>query len=247
MAVIRQSQADRIVRDAIVLDLGDLTRQADQVRTRAKADAEAILTQAAAERQRLIAGAREEGRAQGLEEGRKQGREEGKKEGAAAALVERRDALSKLEAAWGAALEGFSRERDEMYLEARQDVLALAVTMGERITRRKVEVDPTVVAGQMEAVLELLAAPTKLTLAVGPQDEPLAREALPQLLAKFSAAKHVDIVTDASLTPGSCVARSGAGGQVDASIPTQLDRMVAALMPGASPVSERHGTQEGST
>src|SRR3954471_5619644 len=107
MAVLRQSQAQRIAHDAIVLDLGDLSRQADGVRARARADAEAILGAAATERQRLLAGAREEGLARGLEEGRKTGAEEGRKAGFDAALAERREALAKLEASWGTALDEF--------------------------------------------------------------------------------------------------------------------------------------------
>jgi flagellar biosynthesis/type III secretory pathway protein FliH len=247
MAVIRQSEAHRIARDAIVLDLGDLSRQAEGVRARAMADAEAILTKAASERQRLLAGARDEGLARGLEEGRGQGFEAGRKEGAAAALAERREALQKLETAWAAALEEFTRERERMLLDARQDVLKLAVMMGERIARRAVELDPSLITAQLEAVLGLLARPTRLTLAVGPADEALAREAVPALMARFPTAQHVDIVIDPSLTPGSCIARTAGGGTIDASIPTQLDRMVAALMPNATDraaIGERASPEE---
>lgn len=232
MAVLRQSQAQRIAHDAIVLDLGDLSRQADGVRARARADAEAILSAAAAERQRLLAGARDEGFAKGLEEGRKKGTEEGRKAGLDAALAERRESLAKLEVSWGAALEEFTRQREQMLLEARQDVLALAVMMGERITKRTVEIDASVVAAQIEAVLALLARPTRLTIAVSPPDEALVREAMPQLLARFPSAQHAEVVVDQALTPGSCVARTSTGGAIDATIPTQLDRMISALMPG---------------
>jgi flagellar assembly protein FliH len=247
MAVLRQSQAERIAHDAIVLDLGDLTRQADGVRARARADAEAILSAAAAERQRLLAGAREEGFARGLEEGTKQGTEEGRKAGLDAALAERREALAKLEASWGAALEEFTRVRERMLLEARQDVLALAVMMGERITKRTVEMDPLVITAQLESVLALLARPTRLTIAVGPSDEALAREAMPQFMARFPAAQHVEIAVDQSLTSGSCVARTSAGGTIDATIPTQLDRMVAALMPGGPRGAGRAADASGPT
>jgi flagellar assembly protein FliH len=245
MAVIRQSEAHRIVKDAIVLDLGDLSRQAEGVRTRAKADAEAMLTKAAAERSKLISGAREEGLAQGLAKGRAEGFEAGKKQGYDAALAERRELLKKLDAAWAAALEEFSRERDRMLLEARQDVLRLAVLMGERVTKRKVELDPTVIVGQMEAVLTLLAKPTRLTVAIAPGDEALAREAMPEMMAKFSAAQHIDLIVDASMQPGSCVARTAAGGTFDASIPAQLDRMVAALMPAGRKEGGEEGRNEG--
>lgn len=233
MAVLRQADAVRIARDAIVLDLGDLARQGEQVRARAKADAEGILTRAAAERQKMLAGARDEGLTLGLAEGRKKGMEEGRKEGAAAALVEQRGSLQKLEAAWSAALDDFIQQREGVLLEARQDVLRLAVMMGERITKRKIEVDPSVVVGQLEAALALLAHPTRLTMAVSPADEALAKEAMPGLMSRLPSAQHVDLVIDPALTQGSCIARTGAGGMIDASIPTQLDRMVAALMPPA--------------
>jgi flagellar assembly protein FliH len=235
MAVIRQSEAQRVTRDAIVLDLGDLTRQADGLKARAKADAEAILTAAALDRQKLLAGARDEGLVKGLEEGRRQGTEEGRRQGIEAALAERRERLTALEASWGSALDEFTRERERMLLEARQDVLRLAVMMGEKITKRTLEVDPTVIAGQMEAVLALLARPTRLTIAIAPSDEALAREAMPGLIARFTAAQHIDLIVDASLAQGSCVARTSGGGTIDATIPAQLDRMVEALLPGASP------------
>ncbi len=243
MAVIRQSDAHRIVKDAIVLDLGDLSRQAEGVRTRAKADAEAMLTKAAAERSKLITGAREEGLAQGLAKGgRKQGFEAGKKAGAGRGSGGSGEVLKKLDAAWAAALEEFGRERERMLLEARQDVLRLAVLMGERVTKRTVQLDPSVIVGQLEAVLSLLAKPTRLTVAIAPGDEGLAREAMPDLMAKFSAAQHIDLIVDQAMQPGSCVARTAAGGTFDASIPAQLDRMVAALMPGGRKEARKAGT-----
>jgi flagellar biosynthesis/type III secretory pathway protein FliH len=104
--------------------------------------------------------------------------------------------------------------------------------MGERVTKRTVQLDPTVIVGQLEAVLTLLAKPTRLTVAIAPGDETLAREAMPDLMAKFSAAQHIDLIVDQAMQPGSCIARTAAGGTFDASIPAQLDRMVAALMPG---------------
>jgi flagellar biosynthesis/type III secretory pathway protein FliH len=247
MAVLRQSQAERIARDAVVLDLGDLSRQGQGILARAKADAEAILKQAAAERQKLLAGARDEGLAKGMEEGKKKGTEEGRRLGQEAGLAERREALAKLEAAWTAALEDFQRERERMLLDARQDVVRLAVMMGERIVKRTLELDASVVLAQIEAVLSQLAKPTKLTLTVAPTDEALAREAMPGLWARFPAAQHVDFRVDAAIAPGSCIAHTGSGGAIDATIPTQLDRMVAALMPGGSKGGSEERRDEGPT
>ncbi len=233
MAVIRQSQAHRIVQDAIVLDLGDLTRQGEQVRALAKEQADAILAKAQADRQRLLASGKDEGFAKGHAEGLAKGLEEGRKQGHDAALAERRQALDALLAGWSAAVEAFERDRDRLLQEARADVLRLAVMMGERITRRTVEVDPHVITAQLEAVLALLSQPTRLTISINPDDEALARESLPTLLARLSAAHHVDLRPDPALPRGSCTASTQGGGRIDASIPTQLDRMVAALLPAA--------------
>jgi flagellar assembly protein FliH len=231
MAVIRQAQADRIVKDAIVLDLGDLSRQGELIRARAQEQAEAILAEARAERERLLASAHAEGFARGHAEGMAKGIEEGTTQGREAAAAERRQELDALLRGWTEALRAFEQERDRLLREAREDVLRLAVMMGERITRRKIEVDPQVVVAQLEAVLALLAQPTRLSIAVNPEDEALAKEALPGLLDRFTCARHADLRADPSLPRGSCAATTQGGGRLDASIPTQLERMVAALLP----------------
>ena len=244
MAIIRQSQAHRIVQDAIVLDLGDLSRQGEQVRARAKADAEALLTKAADERQKLISTGKEEGFAKGYADGLAKGVAEGTKKGHEAAIAERRQQLETLAVGWTAALEAFEQERDRMLLEARQDIVRLAIMLGERITRRKIETDPLVVQSQLENVLSLLAQPTRLAVSVNPDDEALAREALPSLMSRYTAAQHIDVKGDPSLARGSCTATTSGGGRIDASIPTQLDRMIQALLPGhvAEPPPSADGT-----
>lgn len=239
MAVIRQSLAERVVQDAIVLDLGDLSRQGEQVRARAMAEAESMLSRAQTERQKLLASAKDEGFKHGHAEGFSKGLDEGLKKGYEAAMAERQAQLDTLTAGWAAALAKFEEERDRMLLEAREDLVRLAVMLGERVTRRKIEVDPGVVLSQLEGVLSLLAQPTRLAVSVNPEDEALAREALPPLMARFPAAQHVDLRADPALERGSCTALTAGGGRVDASIPTQLDRIVRALLPAAGEGGDR--------
>lgn len=231
MALIRQSLADTVARDAVVLDLGDLVRQGDQIRARARAEAERIVAEARAERERLLAGAAEEGRreglAKGLEEGRKNGEEAGKREALAAAA----DRLKALEERWGAALAGFESQRDEMLLEARTDVLRLALLAAEKVTKRAIEMRPEAAADQLSGVLSLLTNPTRLVVAVHPDDVALVREALPALSERFASASHAEVAAADGLDRGSCVVRTGSGGTIDASIRTQLERIVRAVLP----------------
>lgn len=234
MALIRQSSTGTITRDAVVLDLGDLSRQGEQLKTRARAEADRIVAEAKAERERLLAGAAEEGRAAGHAKGLEQGQREGHEAGRQAALAEMKQRLATLEAAWTAALAKFEAERDLMLLEARHDVLRLACVGAELATKRAVRVEPDRVIDQVAAVLALISKPTRLTLSVHPDDRALVEEAIPAMASKYSAATHVEIATSDALDRGSCVARTGTGGEIDASIRTQLERIIESLMPEAA-------------
>jgi flagellar biosynthesis/type III secretory pathway protein FliH len=232
VAMIRRADQNEAARDAMVLDLGDLFRQGEAIKAAAKDQAAAILAAAKAERARLIAGAVAEGRAQGLAKGLEEGRAKGQADGVAQAVAAQREALEAVEKAWLAALESFSAARDQMLMEARKDVLQLALLIARRVTHRAIEVDESVVEDQLAATLALVSRPTRLVITVSPDDLERARGALPVLLERFGNAAHATVTGDASLARGSCVARAEAGGEIDASIGTQLDRIAAALVPG---------------
>lgn len=233
MALIRQANAREIARDAVVLDLGDLARQGEHLRLVARREAERILSEARAERDRLIATAAAEGREQGLKEGREQGIREGTTAGREAALTEARARLAQLEKSFGDLLGAFEGVRQGLLLEARKDVLAFAVLAAEKITKRQVLLDRAIATEQVGAILALLAKPTKLRIGVSAEDEAMVKAALPELTRRFGASEDIELIVDASLSRGSVVARTPGGGRLDATIETQLARMVEAAMPGA--------------
>jgi flagellar biosynthesis/type III secretory pathway protein FliH len=242
MAMIRQASAVAMARDAVVLDLGDLKRQADHIRARARSEAELIVARARAQREQILAGAAEEGRAAGYASGLEEGRAVGLAAGRAAAIDETKSVLAALDQAWSTSLQEFLDARDTLLAEARHDVLRLAVRMGERITRRVLALNPAIVAEQLAAVLAILLRPTRLVVTVNPDDLPLLRESLPSLAARFESASHVELVPDARLARGSCIARCAANGrsgagEIDASIDVQLQRIIETLLPGRPPAA----------
>jgi flagellar biosynthesis/type III secretory pathway protein FliH len=241
MALIRQSLANTVARDAVVLDLGDLVRQGEALKAKARAEADRIVAEAKAERARLVAGAAEEGRKEGLARGLEEGRRQGEASGRAEALAAAAEALKKLDARWSAALAEFEGARETMLLGARQDVLRLALAAAEMVTKRAIALRPEAAADQLAAVLGLIMRPTRLTVSVHPDDAALVREALPGLTERFAAAAHAEVAADAGLERGSCVARTGTGGVIDASVRTQLERIVEALLPGVRAVDEAGG------
>ncbi|MBM4108072.1 MAG: hypothetical protein FJ255_04580 [Phycisphaerae bacterium] len=231
MALIRGSNTGVSLKDAIALNLGDVTREAESVVARARQEAERVLADAAAQRRRMIESASAEGAALGHAEGLARGREQGSAAGHAQALAEFRQRLADLESAWGQTLGWLTGERARLLADARTDVVRLAARLAETLTKRRLDLDPALVIDQVEAVLRLVAKPTALRIAVHPEDERLLRDAMPGLLARLPMADHVDLATDASLRRGSCVATTVGGGTFDASIQGQLERIAEALLP----------------
>lgn len=231
MAVIKHAERDRLARHAVVLDLGDLRRAAEALEAEAKAKARSIVEEAEAERRRLIDGAAEEGRRAGHAEGLAAGLAEGRAQGREEALARHAEEFRRLAESWSLALAEFERRREDLLLDARGQVIALAVAIAERITRRVIRLDATVVQDQLRAALGLAVNPSRLVVRSHPDDAALLREVMSGLADRLGGGEHASFETDESLSRGSVVLAMDHG-EVDASIETQLNRIVEALLPG---------------
>lgn len=242
MAVLKLSNSADMLKDAVVLDLGDLRRQGEAIMAQARERAAAAIKAGEAERARLIADAAAVGHAQGLEQGRAEGFARGLEEGRAAGLAERREALERLDRAWTESLGAFTAARERLLDEAGRDVVLLAARLAERVVKRAVALDPSIVQDQLRAVLGLVMRPSRVSIRIHPDDRALATDALPGIVAAMGTVAHAEVQDDASLARGSCVARlrgTGAGdglpgGEIDASIDTQLERLARALLPAVT-------------
>ncbi|MGD9689587.1 MAG: FliH/SctL family protein [Phycisphaerales bacterium] len=236
-------------KDAVVLDLGDLHRQGEAILAQARDRAGQIVAQARAERERLMATAAAEGRAAGHAEGLAEGRAEGRELGRTEALGEQRETLTRLAGAWTGVLERFVEQRERLLADGRREVVRLAAAIASRVVKRFVRLNPDVVVDQVGAAIAMVTRPARLVVAVHPEDRTMVEEALPAIAHAAQSARHVELVNDPALERGSCVARvldlvgadagagrgaagEAAGGMIDATLRTQLDRMVEALLPG---------------
>jgi flagellar biosynthesis/type III secretory pathway protein FliH len=239
MALIKHANASMLAREAVVLDLGDLQRQGMQIVQQAQAQAAKIVADAKAERERILAGAMEKGHAEGKVKGLEEGRKQGFADALDTAIDQHSDALSKLEANWATELSELGARRDVLFQRAADDVIRLAVLIAERVVKRAIAADPTIVVEQLKSVMGLISRPTELVVYIHPEDRPIVHQAVPGLLAVFAAIKHVELVSDPKLERGSCVARTrmeadtgSGGGEIDASIQSQITRIVALILPG---------------
>jgi flagellar biosynthesis/type III secretory pathway protein FliH len=231
MGMIRRADLEQCAQNSYVMDLGDLGRHAEEMIQNAREQAARIVADAQAERDRLLGNAEREGRDAGYAEGHAAGHAEGLDKGVTEAREAQAQTLRKAGDAWTAALDAFEAERDAMIQSARAEIVRLAAEIAARVTRRAVDLDPATVLAQMEAVLGAVTGPSRLVLRVHPDDLDLSRAELPSIVARFDLCRHAELVSDASLARGSCVATTDQGGRIDADIEHQLARIIAGLLP----------------
>jgi flagellar assembly protein FliH len=231
VALIKRADADSAHHRRVSLDLGDLARRAELMREAAGAEAERIVREAHEERRRILSGAGEEGRAAGFASGRADGLAEGRERGRGEALEEYRDRLAQTEAAWLEMVRAFEADRERLLTEGRRAVIELAVAIAERVVHRAIEMDASVVEDQLRELLALVGGPSTLVVRIHPDDEALVREVLPALREQLVGGVHIRLAPDSEVGRGSCVARTLGGAVIDASIQTQLDRLVRELLP----------------
>ena len=230
MSVIKADKTVGFTKDAVVLDLGDLGRQAARLRMAAEDKAAAIVTQAERKAKELAAGAEaigfEKGEAAGFEQGLAEGREQGRQE----AFEESREQLAQIQAAWSDVAGQWDGQTKQMAIEARQVVAEFALKMAERLVHRVIEVDPTVIVDQVAGALTLVLKPMDVSVSIHPSERATLEQAMPQLMAEFEHLEHIHLVEDDRVSPGGCIVSYGHG-QIDATIETQIRRVVDLILP----------------
>jgi flagellar assembly protein FliH len=230
MALIKHAATGSLEQEVIVLDLGDLRKQADDILRRAQEQAQQILVDARAEAAQLRVEAEAAGQAEGEKAGYQEGYEKGRQEGHAQAMAETAAELDAIQQSWTAALESWDADRRDMLIEARQSLLELALAVARKIVQRLPSVEPAVVAEQVAKAIDYVMRPGDVTIRIHPEDRAAVAEALPQMVARATKVEHATLVDDDQVSRGGCVLDYGHG-QVDATLDGQLDRIAEALMP----------------
>jgi len=230
MAVIKGSTPDTLLKQAVVLDLGDITRQAAKLRVAAENQASEILDKAEQQARQLINDAEQKGLEQGYAKGLEQGTQEGQQQGHAEALQQASQDLEQLVLSWSECLRDIDTTRDRLESEVKRSALEFAIVFAEKLTHRVIEVDPTVVVDQLAQTLQYILRPLEVTVKVHPDDRALVEQSVPELLNEFEQVQHIKLVEDESVGRGGVITQYGQG-QIDASIDTQLDRLVEMMLP----------------
>lgn len=237
MGVIKSNHASTLLREAIVLDLGDLGKQAERLKQAARTKAQRIISDAQRQAQQRVADARDMGFEQGQAEGFQKGYQDGLAEGRTEALAQAGEQLAQVEAMWRQSAGELEAMRERIQRQAGHAVLKLALGMAEKLVHRVVEVDQTVIVDQLAAALSHVLKPVDVTVRINPDDRTILEQAMPQLLADFAHFRHIRLVDDATLSAGGCVVNHGQG-RIDASLEKQLERVIETMLPAGMVVAD---------
>ena len=114
--------------------------------------------------------------------------------------------------------------RPRLCREAEADLLRLAMAIAQRILHRQLNIDPTALEALVKVSLDRLGRQEQ----VGVRVSPALRETVQAILARLSS-RPIDVNGDANLEPGSIIFETNRG-QLDASIPSQLDEIERGLI-----------------
>ncbi len=234
MPIIKNQEATKLLKQSLVLDLGDVVKEAKRIRDDAQAEARRLVTDARndAETIRNVVHhdsekkGHEVGLAKGLEEGRQQGLVEGRKQ----AVDETKRELEKIQQAWLDAMGQWEADRQQMLREAKQTVLNFALKLAQKVAHRTLEIDRGVIVEQLSAALLYVLRPSDVSVRVCPRDRAVLEEAMPKLLERFPQAKHIHLIEDEAIGHGGCVLSYGRG-EIDATVETQMQRLAELIAP----------------
>lgn len=230
MAMIRQSEAAQVAQHGIPLDLGDLASRGEMLRSEAQRAAENIVTQAQAERDRLLSDAAEVGRQQGHAEGFAKGQDEGLIAGRAEALEQWTQRFDDLASKWESALKELAEQRENSLREAERGLIELGVAFAQRVARRAIALDPTPAATQVRAALERATAGSVVTIRVHPDDLEAVRSSMPKVVDALAESDAAALTPDTNIALGSCGLDLVGSGSISYDTDEQLERLVQTLL-----------------
>jgi len=236
MPLVKPTANDRSVKEAVVLDLGDLGQQAERLKEEARQEARRILVQAQKEAEVLAKEAKEKAAAEGRAAGLEQGLEEGRKQGTRQALEEAAPAYGELATAWQAGIDQLETVIRAVHEQAADATFDFALTFAQKLTKGLVQANAEAVLPQLEDALATVLRPVAVTVHIHPEDRALLENASPKLVQRFEQVQQLHLVDDDTIERGGCVVTYGKA-QIDATIQTQMDRIVA-LVVGSEPSAE---------
>ena len=146
-------------------------------------------------------------------------KEQASKEGYEKGLVEAHSSVKTLKNA----IEEFFSYKDKVYQKVSEDILDISLKVAEKIIKREVQSDRTVLDSIVNDALKSLAKDeNKIILKVNPTDVEYTKDIVPNLLSSGQFEAKIYVSGDKDVEEGSAVIETS-NGIIDANIKTQLE------------------------
>jgi flagellar assembly protein FliH len=109
------------------------------------------------------------------------------------------------------------------------ETIPLAVSIAERLVRRQLEIDPTILLQWLQDSVRLVQGTQKIQLRMNPSDIEILGGALTDLLADLKSQMEIELIADASIAKHGLTLRSSEM-FIDQQLRTQLDRLREELL-----------------
>ncbi len=146
-------------------------------------------------------------------------KEQATKEGFEKGLQEAKEAVEDLKES----LKEFFEYKEALYDEITKDILDISLKVAEKIIKKEVETDKSVLNAIVKDALKSLAKDeNKIILKVNPTDVEYTKEMVPQLLSSGQLEAKIYVTGDKEIDEGSAIIETS-NGIIDANIETQLE------------------------
>jgi type III secretion protein L len=164
-------------------------------------EARQIVDAAAAQARKIREDAEQE-RQLAIEAGRKDGYEDGLRQ-------------------WNAAVAEVNAARDKQVAESEPELIRLAVRIAQKIIGEELRINPEAIVSLARECLQSLGRERALTIRIPAADIEVVRRRIVLLREAAGPNRSIEVVADATISPGSCIVESEYG-VIDARLETQL-------------------------
>lgn len=196
----------------------------------AEEEAKRVIAAAEREAAEMKESARQEGLSQGRREGYDAGYADGQSAGRCEAIEKHAEQLERAAEALTRAESEFESAREDFQSAVVRDCVELALAVARRVTRRQAEIDPHVLAANLEQAVKLVVGAKNFRIALHPHDRAAMELALAHLKLSYPALEEAKLIDDAMLARGGCRIYTESG-MIDADLEGQLDRIAEQLLP----------------
>ena len=212
-----------------LFSMADIEQQARSILAKARAEADQILADAKKTADEVRGVAAAEGKALGIAQGQKEGREQAAAAAKVSALAEQNAKLKESITAFSNAAKEIESHLHSIQQAAHSEVIGLAVAIARRVTRTVAANDVSVTEANVREAVRLATSKASVRIAIHPTQREALIDLLPKLKLQWPTMAHAELIDDATLAVGGCRVFTH-GGEIDADLNTQLDRIEAELM-----------------